>query len=300
MRRNKNNSNATGYIMLIPAGIFFLFINTIPFFYGLILSFTNRNYFKPNRRDFIGFQNYLQILAGANDFYRILAFTLIYTFGSVLLAYVVGMVFAVLLNRDIKFRNLFRALALLPWLIPSVVAAVNWQWLLNDRLGFINNVLVTLGIVNKPILFLADPLLAQVTVIVVAVWKSYPFMMVTLLGGMQAIDKTLYDPAEIDGANGWQKFYYITFPLIKPISLVAISLQCIWTFNTTSFDNIYLLTNGGPVNSTYVLSIETYYAAFYRGNIGYASALSLLMTVLIGIAITFYFYARKRNSQSRI
>jgi len=286
--------------MLIPACVFFLIINMIPFFYGLGLSFTSNNYFKPGKNGFVGVGNFINILKGANDFYGILGFTLLYTFGSVLLAYVLGMAFAYLLNKDIKFRNVFRALALLPWLVPSAVAAVNWQWLLNDRLGFVNTLLMSSGLVSKPVQFLANPLLARVTVLVVAVWKTYPFMMVTLLGGMQAIGTATYEPAEIDGANEWEKFLYITMPLLRPVSVVALSLQCIWTFNTTSFDNIYLLTGGGPVNSTFVLSIETYYSAFYRGNVGYASALSLIMAALIGIGIFANAVIRNRAARREL
>jgi len=282
--------------MLIPACLFFLVINTIPFFYGLGLSFTNYNYFKINKRDFIGLQNFIDILSGDNDFYGVFLFTLIYTFGSVLIAYALGMVFALLLNRDIKFRNLFRALALLPWLVPSSVAAVNWSWLLNDKLGFINNTLMDLGVISSPLQFLANPALARITVIIVAIWKSYPFMMVTLLGGMQSLGKTYYEPAEIDGANAWQRFWYITLPLLKPISFTVLSLQFIWTFNTTSFDNIYLLTGGGPANATYVLSVETYNAAFFRGNVGYASALSLMMTILIGLVFFLYHMTKKKTA----
>jgi len=277
--------------MLVPACMLFLLINTIPFFYGLVLSFTDKNYYKPTGRGFIGLANYIKLLRGANDFYRILVFTIIYTVGTVLISYAVGMLYAWLLNRDIRLRNLFRVFALLPWLVPSAVMAINWQWLLNDQFGFFNGVLMNLGLISKPVPFIANPQLARLTVMIVSIWRTYPFMMVMLLGGMQSIGKEQYEPADIDGANGWQKFYYITLPLLRPVSLVAITLQFIWTFN--AFDNIFLLTRGGPVNATYVLSIETYNAAFYRGNIGYASAVALTSAVLIIIVYLVYRIMKK-------
>lgn len=274
--------------MLMPAVLLFLLINTIPFLYGVVLSFTNINHFKPqNGIQFIGLKNYLDILRN-EDFYHMFSFTLLYTVLVVLLSYALGMAFALLLNRDIRFKNIFRGIALLPWIMAPAVAVVIWRWMCNDQLGAINVLLKNLGLIQAPIHFLSDKTMAKVTVVAFAVWKCYPFMMVVLLGGLQSIGKEVYEPARIDGASKWACFRYITLPLLRPVSVVALSLMFIWTFNTNSFDNIYLLTKGGPVNSTFVLSIEAYYAAFYRGKAGYASATSLLMTIFIAIAALIY------------
>lgn len=295
-KQSSLESTAPGYRMLLPAALLFLLINTIPFLYGVVLSFTNTNYFRPqNGSRFVGLQNYLEILQN-EDFYRMFSFTLLYTVLVVLLSYALGMAFALLLNRDIRFKNFFRGLALLPWIMAPAVAVVIWRWMCNDQLGAINVMLKSIGLIQTPIRFLSDKTLAKVTVVAFAVWKCYPFMMVVLLGGLQSIGKEVYEPARIDGASKWACFRYITLPLLRPVSIVALSLMFIWTFNTNSFDNIYLLTRGGPVNSTYVLSIEAYYAAFYRGKAGYASAASLLMTVFIALAALSYTLLRRARA----
>lgn len=277
-----------GYYMLIPATMLFLLINAFPLLYGLVLSMTDKNYTKPNSGRFIGTDNFKAILHD-HEFWSIMGFTVTYTVLVVLFSYFLGMQLAVLLNKSIKFRGAFRAAALFPWVIPTVVAAENWKWLLNDQLGFINRSLMNLHVIKEPILFLADPDLAKISVIVVAIWKAYPFMMVVLLAGLQSIGNELYEAAFMDGANRTKVFWHITMPMLKPISFVCITLMALWTFNTLSFDNIYLLTEGGPAGSTYVMSIQSYYIAIFRGKIGYASAISVLMMVLIALVVLFYF-----------
>lgn len=273
--------------MLIPATILFLLINAFPLLYGLILSLTDMNYTKPKSGKFIGLENFNKILHDS-EFWSIMGYTIAYTVLVVAFSYVLGLVLAVLLNKNIKFRGVFRALALFPWVIPTVVAAENWRWLFNDQLGFINRTLMNLNLIQEPILFLADADLARISVIIVAIWKSYPFMMVVLLSGLQSIGDEMYEPAYIDGANRTRIFWHITMPTLKPMSLVCTTLMALWTFNTLSFDNIYLMTQGGPSGSTYVMSIQSYYIAIYRGKIGYASAISVLMMVIIALAVLFY------------
>lgn len=277
-----------GYSMLIPATTLFLLINAFPLLYGLVLSMTDKNYTKPNSGVFIGLDNFIEIL-NDNAFWSVMTFTVVYTVLVVIFSYFLGLQLAVLLNKNIKFRGLFRAAALFPWVIPTVVAAENWKWLFNDQLGFINRTLMNLRIIQEPILFLADPDLAKMSVIIVAIWKAYPFMMVVLLAGLQSVENDLYEAAYIDGANRTQIFWRITMPLLKPISMVCLTLMALWTFNTLSFDNIYLLTEGGPAGSTYVMSIQSYYIAIFRGKIGYASAISVLMMVIIALVVLFYF-----------
>jgi len=298
MGKSPINKNTTGYTMLIPASILFVLINIAPFIYGFILSFTDTNYLRPNSgQGFVGLQNFYDIVFNDPEFYGVLIYSFIYTIGVVILSYALGLLLAVLLNRDIKFRGLFRALALLPWLMPSVVAVVVWQTLLNDQVGIINGFMQNIGLIDKPIQFLAAPQLARIVVIITAVWKTYPFMMVVLLAGLQSIGDEMYEPAYIDGAGPLKVFRYITMPLLKPVTLIAISLMFIWTFNTLSFDNIYLLTRGGPANATFVLSIQTYYTAFFRGKIGYASAISIVMLLTISVIIIVYTVWKKRKDE---
>lgn len=275
----KLNSKRLGYILIIPATLMISLVSLYPLVNGLYLSLFNYNLMRPKNRAFVGLDNIIEILTKDKEFYQALKFSFIYSLFVVIFAYVVGMCFALLLNRDIKFRGIFRMLILIPWVIPSVVAATNWLWLLNDKLGFINKILVDIGIVKKPILFLAEQNLAQITVIITGAWKSFPFMMIVLLAGLQSIPDELYESAQIDGSGFFLSFWHITLPMLRPVTMISTVLMFIWTFN--NFENIWLLTRGGPLDATFVLPILSYYTAFIRSNIGYASALAAIMLVIL-------------------
>lgn len=174
----------------------------------------------------------------------------------------------------------------MPWVIPSVVAANSWTWMLNDQTGFINRTLLNAGIIRRPVLFLATEHAAQFSSIMVNAWKSFPFMLLVLLAGMQTIDAGLYDSARIDGASRIQCFRYITMPMIKKISVVSTVLMLIWSFN--NFENVYLLTRGGPARATMNISIYTYNLAFYRNQWGYASAVAVVMMLIMFLLSVIY------------
>lgn len=283
--------------MLIPATLLFLMINGFPLVYGLVLSFTDKNYTKPKSGKFIALENFKDIFQDT-EFWSIMGFTLFYTLVVVMVSYVLGLALAMLLNRNIKGRGVFRAFALAPWVIPTVVATQCWRWILNDQFGVINKFLMGIHLIDSPILFLSTPQMARLTVIMAGIWKTYPFMMVVLLAGLQSIGTDMYEPAYIDGANSAQAFRYITLPLLRPVSVMGIAMQLLWIFNSLSYDNIYLLTQGGPTRSTYVVSILSYYTAIYRGKIGYASAISTLMMILIAFIVLFYSLAKARAARA--
>lgn len=268
--------------MMLPAVILVLFVSLYPLLNSIQMSFTNKNILKPNATKFVGLSNFEDILTDP-EFYDTIRVSLIYALGCAFASYAIGLGIATLLNKEIRFRGLFRAVLLIPWAIPTVVAASNWSYLLNDQYGPINTWLMNWGIIDSPILFLADTSLVLFTVVLVGTWKSYPFMALSLLAGMQNIDRSIYESAQIDGASGRQAFWYITLPGLKQVSLVVTTLMFIWGFN--NFDIIFLLTSGGPLNATRSLSIYTYNLAFYRGRMGYSAAISLITFVLM---IGFY------------
>ena len=263
--------------MMLPAVILVLFVSLYPLLNSIQMSFTNKNILKPNATKFVGLSNFEDILTDP-EFYDTIRVSLIYALGCAFASYAIGLGIATLLNKEIRFRGLFRAVLLIPWAIPTVVAASNWSYLLNDQYGPINTWLMNWGIIDSPILFLADTSLVLFTVVLVGTWKSYPFMALSLLAGMQNIDRSIYESAQIDGASGRQAFWYITLPGLKQVSLVVTTLMFIWGFN--NFDIIFLLTSGGPLNATRSLSIYTYNLAFYRGRMGYSAAISLIMIPL--------------------
>jgi multiple sugar transport system permease protein len=250
------------------------------------LGFMSYSIRRVNQARFNGLANFARVLTADPEFYGTLLFSFLYAFTVVSVSYILGMCFSLLLNRNIKFRGLFRALILIPWIIPPVVASTNWTWLLNDQLGFINQILRQWHIINSPILFLADQRLARLTVCLTGAWKSFPFMTIVLLSGMQGIPDELYESASIDGAGFFRSFLHITVPMLKNVTMISTTLMFIWTFN--NFENIYLLTHGGPANATFVLPILSYYTAFFRSQLGYASAISTLMlVVLLAMALLY-------------
>jgi ABC-type sugar transport system permease subunit len=279
-------SKKLGYQLLIPASILIIGISIFPIVRGISLGFFNYSIRRPNAARFVGFENFIRLITTDSEFHRTLGFSFIYAFAVVSISYVMGMCFALLLNRDIKGRGFFRAMILIPWIIPPVVAATNFTWLLNDQLGFINVLFQRLGIINKPVLFLADETIARITVCLTGAWKSFPFMTIVLLSGLQGISGELYEAASIDGAGFFRSFRHITVPMLKPVTMISTVLMFIWTFN--NFENIYLLTKGGPANATFVLPILSYYTAFFRSQLGYASAISTLMLIVLLLLALIY------------
>ena len=282
------------YVLLLPSILLILIVSFYPLLSSIYLSFTNKNILKPNQLKFVGIDNFLKILTDP-EFYDTIRVSLVYAFSCAFGSFIIGLGIASLLNKDIRCRGLFRAVLLIPWAIPTVVAASNWAFLLNDQYGLINRWLMDLKMIDSPILFLANQSWALFTVILVGTWKSYPFMALSLLAGMQNIDRSIYESAQMDGASGMQTFVHITLPCLKQVSLVVTTLMFIWGFN--NFDIIFLLTNGGPLNATRSLSIYTYNLAFYRGRMGYSAAISL---VTFAMMIVFYwFYQRMLHLDER-
>jgi multiple sugar transport system permease protein len=296
LKSERFRKNRLGYRLLIPATLFIGAISIYPLIRGIMLSFMSYSTRRVRNARFNGLENFINILTNDPEFWAAFIFSIISAFVIVIVSYVMGMCFALLLNRNIKFRGFFRAMILIPWIIPPVVSATNWTWLLNDQLGFINLILRQWGFIDKPILFLADPVIARITVCFTGAWKSFPFMMIVLLSGLQSIPDELYESASIDGAGFFRSFISITIPMLKSVTAISTVLMFIWTFN--NFENIYLLTRGGPLNATFVLPILSYYTAFYRTQLGYASAISTMMlVVLLFMAMQ---YMRALNSGGNI
>jgi len=274
------------WMLLLPAGLVLLSIRLWPMLQGIGLSFTNRRLIGDSPTQFVGVQNYINLFTD-NSYWSTAIFTIVYTLGTVIISYLVGLIVAMLMNMNIKGRGIFRTFLMIPWVIPSVVAAYIWRYALNDQVGIINIMLQSLGLASQPIAFLSSPAAAKITVILVNAWKNYPFMALVLLAGLQNVSEEIKEAARIDGANAWQVFRHVTWPQLRGVTAMCTTLTFIWTFN--SFDSIFLLTSGGPNQATYVLSIQAYYAAFSRMTIGYASSMATLMLVFMLVVTTIYF-----------
>jgi ABC-type sugar transport system permease subunit len=283
---------AAPYWLILPSVLFLGAIVFYPLVVGLVEGFRQHNRLQPWLIRFNGLENYIQAF-GDREVLLALRTSIVMVVGIVGLSYLLGLIGALILDREFRGRGFYRALILVPWVIPPVVAFISWQWMLNDQSGLINNVLQQLGLIDDPILWLADPSLAMVSLIIVGTWSRFPFMVITILAALSAIDRSITQAAEVDGANRWQIFRYITFPLILPISVIGTLLQAIWTFN--DFGLPFVLTGGGPSNATTPLILLAYKEAFQRYNIGYGTSLAIISMVLMLVLGAVYLRMQKRQ-----
>ncbi len=270
------------FLFIAPIVVLMVGFIAWPFFKALYTSMTIRTLARVER--FVGFQNYARLYS--DSFYRrSVHATFVYTGGSIVFKLVFGMIAALLLHAQKRFRNLLTGLVLLPWIIPSVVQALAWRSIFDPLFGGLNPILMNLGIIHRPASWLSDPHLAMASVIVVNVWAGIPFFTVNMLAGIQSIDGELYEAAEIDGANGWECFLHITLPGLRYVIAVATLLSTIWTFN--GFETIFLLTGGGPGNVTKVYSIMAYQKAIQALQFGPGTAVAFSLTPVLAIFILF-------------
>jgi multiple sugar transport system permease protein len=262
------------YYLVLPAMVIVVLLNVAPLIEGVIVSLQNQNMIRPNPTAFVGLRHYIRALTEDPDFWNAAGNTVYWTIGSVAGAYLLSLGLALLLNLDIYGRGFFRALFLIPWVIPDVVTALLWKWFYSDQYGIANFALARLGIVDSPILWLSSQTMAMPAVILVQIWKLYPIMTVVLLAALQGVPKELIEAAKIDGANPFQRFWYVTFNFLRPSSMIIVLLAAIWTFQ--SFDIVYLLTGGGPAGATETLAIMIYVKAFWASQLGYAAAIGVL------------------------
>jgi arabinogalactan oligomer/maltooligosaccharide transport system permease protein len=286
----------TGTVMayLSPAMIGILLVNVIPIIYSFYISLTNRNgpaHFAEGNYHVTGFHNYVRLL-GDVDFYLIFGKTLLYTIVCVPLFFVVGLTFAIILNNPaIKGRTIWRTLMILPWAVPYWITALIWKFLFHSEFGPINQILRIWGL--TPPSWLVNGTSAFTAIVIINVWLSFPFFMLILIGGLQSIPDDLYEAAEMDGASFWQKFFNITLPMLRPVSVPAIILSVISTLKI--FETIYLVTGGGPVTSitkpgaTELLMVWAYNQGFATTKrFGVVGAFSIVVfLILFGITLIY-------------
>lgn len=240
---------------------------------------------------FIGLENFIWALQSPG-FYTALWNTFVWVFGSVSLEMVLGLGLALLLNNTFKFRGLARAVILAPYLVPTVVAVLTWRFMFHDIVGILNHFLLTIGLIDKPLLWLNSSTWAMVSVIIVGVWKFFPFVVIALLGILQAVPQEQYEAARIDGASAFQQFWRITLPYVMPVFILTALLRTIWTFH--KFEIIYLMTGGGPLDATTTLPILVYFKGFVDFELGRAAALAILTLLILAFLLSVYFFLMKR------
>jgi len=280
-----------GYLILLPALLAFGIVIFYPTLRALFQSFTNASiYYEPK---FIGLKNYLSIL-NSTDFWTAFSHTLILVIAAVGLQYILGMAMALLLNEDLKGLGWVKYTIMIPWVIPVASTVVMFDWLVLPDYGLINMILENVGLSHLTRYWFGDKNFAFPLIIIMHVWRNMPFYAITLYAGLKSIPKHFYEAAEIDGANAWQKFFYITLPNLKYPSMIVIVLHVLWTFN--NFDFIYLSTGGGPVGSTEVLATQIYQTAWNYYEYGKASAMGILM-MLIMMIFSIYYIRKVRSGE---
>lgn len=278
------------FVFIAPIVVLMTLFIAWPFIKALYTSMTIRN--MQTRTDvFVGFDNYARLYA--DPFYRqAVKATIIYTLGSIVTKLIFGMCAALLLHSQKRLRNLLTGLVLLPWIVPSVVQALTWKSIYDPLFGGLNPILQSLGIIDHSVAWLSEPSTAMAAVVAVNVWAGIPFFTVNILAGLSSIDAEMYEAAEIDGANGWQKFLHITLPSLRYVIAVATLLSTIWTFN--GFETVWLLTNGGPGNLTKVYSILAYQKAIGSLQFGPGTAVAFSLTpILAGFILLLSRYMRR-------
>ena len=276
-----------GNRFLAPALILLFFITVYPIIYVFYLSLHRRLLIFDLSR-FIGFENYLFLLKD-NRFWNALMNTSYFTAVSVSLELFLGLSIAILLNRSFAMKGLVRAIVLIPWAIPTVVSAKMWEWIYNTDFGILNY------LIGEKINWLGSPFLAINAAIFMDVWKTTPFVAVLLMAGLQVIPQELYQAAKVDGAGRWAIFRRVTLPLLKPVILLVLIFRTLDAFRV--FDAIYVLTGGGPANTTETLSIYAYKVLFQTLQFGYGSALSVVVFLCVAIISLFYIKILSRGTK---
>ena len=276
----QNNRNGLGLLFMLPAAGLLLLFLTYPLGLGTWLGFTDTKVGRAGQ--WIGLENY--IFLWGDSVTRLALFnTLFYTTVASVLKFGLGLWLALLLNRNIRFKTFFRAVILLPYIVPTALSAIAFWWIYDAQFSIISWTLMKMGLIDRYIDFLGDPWNARLSVIAANVWRGVPFVAITLLAGLQTISPSYYEASAIDGATPWQQFRHVTLPLLTPIIAVVMTFSVLFTF--TDFQLIWAMTRGGPVNATHLMATYSYQKAILGGQLGEGAAVATAMIPFLLAAI---------------
>jgi multiple sugar transport system permease protein len=283
----KLKNGALSTIFFFPAGIFMLVFLVYPIFLLIRDSFYKIDIINPSLREFVGFSNYTNSLT-SERFLKALWNTVVYIGVAVGFEFILGLILALLLSNAFKGSQFIRTLLLSPLMLAPLVTGIIWKFMLNDQFGIINWGLYKLGILSDPhqILWLSDSRFALYSTIIADIWLTTPFIMLVLLAGIKGIPISLYESADIDGANKWHKFRYITFPSLIPVATVALLIRMIDAART--FDIVWVLTQGGPGFSSELLSTYMYKTLTRYGEVGQSSAMAVIFIIILLVLSSFF------------
>jgi len=292
-QRLKTNKNWLAFWFMLPTAVFLIFFLAYPLGLGIWLSFTDARLGRGGV--FVGFENY-DFLRDDPIFWLSVFNTLLYTVVASTIKFAVGLYLALLLNEKLPFKAVIRAVVLLPFIVPTVLSAIAFWWLFDPQFSIISWSLKKMGLITANIDFLGDAWNARWSVIFANIWRGVPFVAITLLAGLQTVSPSLYEAATIDGATTWQRFRYITYPLLTPIIAVVMTFSVLFTF--TDFQLIWVMTRGGPVNATHLMATFSYQRAIMSGYLGEGAAISTAMIpFLLAAIMVSWFGLQKRKWQ---
>lgn len=292
-RTGQLSQNRMWIAFIVPVMVYLFLTQIYPLLRAVWMSFYAT---QAGKEVFVGLKNYLE-LARDSKFYIVLKNTLVFTVGSVSLHILFGLLIAIMIYNNQVFKSFLRSYQLIPWLFPPMVSCIFWLLMYQHPLGFINNVLALLGLTGWVRPWLGSPATAMISVIIVNLWVGYSFYALMMYTSLNAIPTSLFEAAQIDGANKWRIFYHITMPFLVPVILTLTILDLIWTVRV--FDFVWILTKGGPVDSTEILATYTYKTAFHNFNFTKAASIGvynlLIMIFFSSIYIRLYLGRRKEH-----
>jgi multiple sugar transport system permease protein len=277
VRRPRFSPRLAPYLFILPTVVLFVVVLGVPLINLVVYAVGDSNIYQ----GFTGwnsFENFRYL--ATSRFAKTIGVTLVWLVGGVAGIVVTGMIVALALNRPIPGRGLFRALVIIPWVVPHAFAAAMWSWVIHPQFGMLNEVLLRLGLIAAPISFLSANT-ALATVIVVRIWQGAPFMIITLIAALQTVPSEIEEAADLDGANAWQKFRYVTLPHILPVLMVSTLIISAWTLQI--FDTVYIMTNGGPSRATQIVALDIYSKVFVESDLGSGAAIALVTLAVVAI-----------------
>ena len=292
--RSARNEAFFAAVLLLPAVAILALVIFYPLVQALLLSLKDASLLNATVAPFTGLDNFKQLL-GDEVFWTAVKNTFVLTTISIGGSLVLGMSLALVLNENLPFRNFFRGIALIPWVVPGVVVALLTLYMFNSQVGVIDYVLVQLGVTEGFVDWFGSTRNALWAIILANIWNQTPFYMLMILAGLQTVPEDEYDAVKVDGANVLQRFRYVTLPNIRGVLAIVIALQVIWNFN--NFDLIWATTEGGPVNATTTLTVHVYRMAFKSLDLGYAAAIGVVMLIALLLFSVFYIRAMERREE---
>ncbi|NWF70954.1 MAG: sugar ABC transporter permease [Chloroflexi bacterium] len=298
LRRGLNfetNQTALALLLILPSVILTLALILLPVLNTFVLSFYNSNLARPERQAFIGLQNYIDFFTD-NFFWQTIGRTAYFTVVSVGIELVLGIAVALLIAAQPFGWRFLRTAIIIPWAVPTIVNGTIWRWIFNADYGALNGLLFQLGMIERYIPWLTHPAGAMNLVIFADIWHSFPFVVLMISAALTTLPPELYEAAAIDGASAWQRFTRITLPLLRPAIMVVLVIRTVEAFRV--FDIIYIMTRGGPVNGTMVISYQSYEETFRYLRLGSGAALSFIVSLFI--AVMAYIYVRLLYTEDTI